>query len=60
MIKIQYLLLISLLFITINTTVSIIQPRKTDFKDNKLNYSYANFGVVHYGKTQTYSLYITN
>ncbi len=60
MIKLKYILLISVLLFTIQATISIIQPRKTDFKDNNLNYSYANFGVVHYGKTQNYALFITN
>ncbi len=43
------------------TTVIITSPLLTPFADNKLNYSYANFGQVPYGKSISYDLvYVDN
>ena len=53
-------LLLSLLLCILNATVTFITPKKTTFPDNKLNYSYANFGVVHYGKKQNFVLVFLN
>ena len=60
MISAKYFVIICLLFLSLDATVTFTQPKKTTFPDNKLNYSYANFGVVHYGKKQNYALVFLN
>lgn len=34
----------------------ISQPARTDFQDNKVNYVFGNFGVIHYNKPMTFSV----
>ena len=56
----KHLIFIIFYIISINATVTILQPRKTDFLHNEVNYSFANFGSIHYGKAYRYSLVVAN
>ena len=41
-------------------TLIITTPLVTDFKDNTIDYYYANFGEIPYGKTMSYDVVVLN
>jgi len=41
-------------------TLIITTPLITDFKDNSIDYYYANFGQIPYGKTMSYDVVVLN
>ncbi len=41
-------------------TLIITTPLVTDFKDNSIDYYYANFGQIPYGKTLSYDVLVLN
>ena len=51
---------ICLLVIYAQNTVIITQPAVTNFPENKIEYYFANFGVIHYNKPMTFSIFYTN
>jgi len=57
MLRIIVLLATSLL---IYGTLIITTPLVTDFKDNTIDYYYANFGEIPYGKTMSYDVVVFN
>lgn len=59
--KISHLLaLITLCLILANSTIIITQPAITNIANNQLQYWFANFGIVHYNKPMSFSLFYTN
>ena len=44
------------LLIVVNGTMIITQPANTPFPNNTIEYSYANFGDIQYGKSESYDL----
>lgn len=60
MARTTHLLVLSLLLAYVHTTILVTQPAVTNFPENKINYYFANFGVIHYNKPMTFSIFYTN
>lgn len=58
----KLLLLISVLLVNslVYSTILITQPAMTGFAKNQVQHWFANFGVIHYNKPMSFSLYVTN
>lgn len=57
---IKTIIFLFLVYSVVYSTIVVTQPANNPFEHNEINYWYANFGEIHYGKPAVYKLIVLN